>query len=226
MEPFQAESRLGDEKEPQKVTSSYSEIHCPLLSFKPSRPVGSPSNQFEKSFERAFDRVGKTTSIANILCYESGEMVKEKSFLPVPPGMSTIPFLQSSYPHDSQTLSSLSGFAVPCNFFKLQHQSCGPQVTPSVNSTHSEVLSSTGIDAVDGGYYYSVSQQDEGMETLERRLRSQERNRIAAMRSRQRKKKEWERLIESEHLLRQENASLRNEIDGLQEEIRKLSKRT
>lgn len=57
----------------------------------------------------------------------------------------------------------------------------------------------------------------------ERRIRSQERNRIAAMKSRQRKKREWERLIDSEATLLQENIKLKEEVLRLREELRRLT---
>lgn len=71
-----------------------------------------------------------------------------------------------------------------------------------------------------GGYHHSLPTGSfSGKESLERRSRSQERNRLAAMKSRQRKKKEWERLINSESLLREENTQLKQEVARLREQL-------
>lgn len=70
---------------------------------------------------------------------------------------------------------------------------------------------------------YFASNSPSGTGSLERRLRSQERNRIAAMKSRQRKKKEWERLMDSEAALARENTRLKEEVMRLRNEIQQLN---
>ncbi len=56
--------------------------------------------------------------------------------------------------------------------------------------------------------------------SLEKQLKFQEKNRIAAMKSRQRKKKEWERLQSTERILLEENRMLKERIAILESEIR------
>jgi len=52
-----------------------------------------------------------------------------------------------------------------------------------------------------------------------RKQQSQERNRIAAIRSRQRKKQEWERLVQAESDLRRENIELKQQLARIQQEF-------
>lgn len=58
--------------------------------------------------------------------------------------------------------------------------------------------------------------------SLEKQLKSQEKNRLAAMKSRQRKKQEWERLVDAEKELRNENQRLRQRIVSLETELETL----
>lgn len=69
---------------------------------------------------------------------------------------------------------------------------------------------------------WAASIQQAKASSLEKQMRFQEKNRIAAMKSRQRKKKEWERLQESEKTLLEENRSLKERIAILEGEIRVL----
>lgn len=55
--------------------------------------------------------------------------------------------------------------------------------------------------------------------SLEKQLKSQEKNRLAAMKSRQRKKQEWERLVDAEKELLNENQRLRQRIVSLEAEL-------
>lgn len=61
-------------------------------------------------------------------------------------------------------------------------------------------------------------------DSIEKQLKCQEKNRLAAMKSRQRKKKEWERLILSEKELLEENQRLLQRIQSLEAEITLLKK--
>jgi hypothetical protein len=58
--------------------------------------------------------------------------------------------------------------------------------------------------------------------SLEKQLKSQEKNRLAAMKSRQRKKLEWERLVDAEKELLNENQKLRQRIVSLETELETL----
>ena len=58
--------------------------------------------------------------------------------------------------------------------------------------------------------------------SLEKQLKSQEKNRLAAMKSRQRKKQEWERLVDAEKELLNENQKLRQRIVNLEAELEAL----
>lgn len=69
---------------------------------------------------------------------------------------------------------------------------------------------------------WAASIQQAKASTLEKQMRFQEKNRIAAMKSRQRKKQEWERLQDSERSLTEENRSLKERIAVLEGEIRVL----
>mgnify|MGYP001048067305 CR=1 FL=1 len=69
---------------------------------------------------------------------------------------------------------------------------------------------------------WAASLQQAKVTTIEKQLRFQEKNRLAAMKSRQRKKKEWERLQQSEKALLDENRSLKERIAVLESEVRML----
>lgn len=73
-----------------------------------------------------------------------------------------------------------------------------------------------------GNQLWAKSIQQAKASTLEKQMRFQEKNRIAAMKSRQRKKQEWERLQISEKSLLEENRSLKERIAVLEGEIRVL----
>jgi len=66
------------------------------------------------------------------------------------------------------------------------------------------------------------SMQQAKNSTVEKQIRFQEKNRIAAMKSRQRKKQEWERLQASEKALAEENRCMKERIAVLEGEIRVL----
>lgn len=69
---------------------------------------------------------------------------------------------------------------------------------------------------------WAASIQQAKASTLEKQLRFQEKNRIAAMKSRQRKKQEWERLQNNEKILSEENRRLKDRIAELEKEVRSL----
>lgn len=73
-----------------------------------------------------------------------------------------------------------------------------------------------------GNQLWANSIQQAKASTMEKQMRFQEKNRIAAMKSRQRKKQEWERLQVSEKSLLEENRSLKERIAVLEGEIRVL----
>ena len=78
-----------------------------------------------------------------------------------------------------------------------------------------------GLNSFSSSQYHSMpAQLFNWSDMLDKRQRSQERNRLAAMKSRQRKKKEWERLLQVEASLMDENAKLKQELNRLQEELR------
>jgi chromosome segregation ATPase len=62
--------------------------------------------------------------------------------------------------------------------------------------------------------------------TSDRRRISQERNRLAAVKSRLKKKQEWYRLVESEQALRQENDILKRRIKELESKLAEASPST
>jgi hypothetical protein len=93
----------------------------------------------------------------------------------------------------------------------------GPKMgVPMVHSMSTAVLEPSNHPV------WAASIQQAKASTLEKQLRFQEKNRIAAMKSRQRKKLEWERLQESERALLEENRSLKERIAVLEGEIRVL----
>jgi len=69
---------------------------------------------------------------------------------------------------------------------------------------------------------WAVSIQQAKASTMEKQMRFQEKNRLAAMKSRQRKKQEWERLQSNEKALVEQNRSMKERIAVLEGEIRVL----
>lgn len=87
----------------------------------------------------------------------------------------------------------------------------GPSVgnyTTSPASSHSMPSQST--------LMFMHSPKRTAQDPEERKREIQERNRLAAVRSRLKKKQEWYRLLETEHLLRQENELLKCRIRDLE----------
>lgn len=72
------------------------------------------------------------------------------------------------------------------------------------------------------GNIWAASLQQAKASSIEKQMRFQEKNRLAAMKSRQRKKQEWERLQDSEKELMDENRSLKERIAVLEGELRAL----
>lgn len=69
--------------------------------------------------------------------------------------------------------------------------------------------------------YWLATLQHVQLETIQKRKRVQENNRVAAIKSRNRKKQEWNRLLASEKNLQEENEELKNKIIKLQELLQK-----
>lgn len=207
-----------------------------------SFPLQKDSNYFEQSFERAVEadatKIPLTVpSISNRVPSRSGSSVQ----LPLPRGMglnggaaAAAAFSQATWMatgrHGSTAqgpllagsgaeetcLESLRNSTVPSS----TNNGCGTIVnTISTGNTYDHHHAYQALMPT-GNYHHSMPvgifpERD----TLERRSRSQERNRLAAMKSRQRKKKEWERLVQSEALLREENTQLKQEVARLREQL-------
>lgn len=200
-------------------------------------PPQKDSNYFEQSFERAVEanaaKIPLTVpSISSRVPSRSDSNVQ----LPLPRGMglSGGAFSKATWMatgHRSGAVQGAllagSGAEEPC--LESHRNSTVPSAVN--NGGGSIVNSASTINTYDhhhvyqalmptGNYHHSMpvgvlSERD----TLERRSRSQERNRLAAMKSRQRKKREWERLVQSETLLREENVQLKQEIARLREQL-------
>lgn len=203
-------------------------------------------NYFERSFERAVQEETPKFHQAEACCQS------ETLQLPVPPGLTynvlpRNPALSrpwhptlTSVPSERSTYISGCGGGLP-----VSNLLASP-VTPKVSGNAISVTigqypnpelffptpyhSDEGTLAPDhhmrgpGKFFLSMPQGIE-RDSVERRMRSQERNRLAAMKSRQRKKKEWERLLESEKSLALENVELKKEVSTLLEKIALLEEK-
>lgn len=93
----------------------------------------------------------------------------------------------------------------------------------SISKLHPVVPLQTSVSPSDhASSIWAASLQRAKVTSIEKQLRFQEKNRLAAMKSRQRKKKEWERLQQSEKALLDENRSLKERIAVLESEVRML----
>lgn len=193
------------------------------------------------SFERSFESAIQDEKSARVLAAKNDLQVLQ---LPMPRGMSLNgqpdpvisrpwrPFESIAQPtfslpgtHQQPVIANVNSTAVPTTTTN------GPAFVPSAS-----VLIPDGRFAPLGSYRHSYARETllessppgkhfismpmgAGNESTERRLRSQERNRLAAMKSRQRKKKEWERLLDLEKLLSIENDELKKEVTSLRDEV-------
>jgi hypothetical protein len=180
-------------------------------------------NFFEQSFEKALGVThSKAPTIANIVCSDNEDDRRLRAFLPFPRGMNSSQLSSVTPRHSSESyyVSYNSSFVVPVE----NNRNVVDPIAPAVDSCRYDSIpddsSTEGSSAP--AYFNSMPQPEGQIDIYGRRLRSQEKNRIAAMRSRQRKKKEWERLVKSELSLRQENVRLKEEMDNLQDELQKL----
>ena len=97
---------------------------------------------------------------------------------------------------------------------------------PAFQSTTSPNAQATG--EIESSYTHTTGDGEASYQyadTPDRRKVSQERNRLAAVKSRLKKKQEWSRLVDSERFLREENEFLRARIKQLEDIVNQLSAR-
>lgn len=181
-------------------------------------------NFFECSFKRAMDNRIPSFNVVPSIGLVVPNREDSNLQLPLPPGMSFVerapapwgvPDSCSSYPRQSLAMKGIVDyppFQVPANVIARPH----------VNSIHSVKSNDSECGGYMTAFFHSMPNGGPNRDPIERRLRSQERNRLAAMKSRQRKKKEWERLIKAESALLTENASLKEELGRLREELLRM----
>lgn len=203
-------------------------------------------NYFERSFERAVREEIPKFHQSEACCH--GETPQ----LPVPPGLTyNVPPPNSALPRPwhpalNSVPSGSSTYIPSCNGGIPVSNLLASPVAPKLSGNTIPVtlghypnaelffptpyLSDGATSATEhevrgpGKFFLSMPQGIE-RDSMERRMRSQERNRLAAMKSRQRKKKEWERLLESEKSLASENTELKKEISTLLARIASLEEK-
>ena len=185
---------------------------------------GNYGNLFECSFKRAVDSgipLFNTVPSVGLVVPTREESNLQ---LPLPPGMALferapIPWCAS----DSCPPLSRHNFTVK-NVIKCHpyQESVNMISLQQVSSIHP--ATSTDGDSAEfvSSFFHSVPNGGSVSDPVERRLRSQERNRLAAMKSRQRKRNEWERLLKSEAALLCENATLKKELICLRDEVLRM----
>lgn len=130
-------------------------------------------------------------------------------------------FPSSSYAWASTGLSGPIGPAIRSYDSQLElHNSSNCGMEPEIEAVTDNVKQIFAPSAVHDLRDWSNTAQKARLESVQRRARSQEKNRIAAMKSRQRKKKEWDRLIDAEKALRAENELLKQRNEYLENQLR------
>lgn len=177
----------------------------------------SQHNHFEKSFQQVIESNSRPIHMVPSIseCFTSNSpMFPSTTSLPLPPGMRIHHCGPDKYQAEFTTYDDVK---MPNSIFSdsiIHNKGNMPSYMATKNSS--------GVQNMSTPITRTLSLNDPKKEEY-KRSRCQERNRLAAMKSRQRKKKEWERLVTLEAHLAQENAVLKEEISRLKDEILKLS---
>lgn len=176
----------------------------------------SQHNHFEKSFQQVIESNSRPIHMVPSIseCFTSNSPIFPSSTsLPLPPGMRIHHYGPDKFQPELHVYDDVK---MPSSIFSdsIIHNKGNMPSYVTIKNSASVQNTSTPV-------MRSLTLNDPKNEEY-KRSRSQERNRLAAMKSRLRKKKEWERLVTLETLLAQENGLLKEENSKLKEEISKL----